>query len=205
MKKSPLSPISMAKLFGTAALAIGASAVMPDYATAQTCGRVVGYGDSQAHRFALATGNPALAIDGKGLYTSALRDMVANIQPNDNIFFSIGSNDIGYVMGRGNNALAQYKNDLRERLQDIMARRPHSVAVMIPSTGDYPSLSPAQERFLNTTMAEAVRDVATDLGLGVIETANKRRDDGLHLTWSTMKSIGTNEFAHITGCPALKR
>lgn len=196
---------AVGRLFGAAAIAIGASVLSPADASAQSCGRTVGYGDSQANRFALATGNPSLAIDGKGLYTPALQNNVAGIRPGDNVFVSLGTNDLGYVMGRGEDALTKYKNDLTTRLQQIIAQKPHSVAVMIPSTGDYPSLTSSQEHYLNTTMADAVRDVAKGLGLGVIETADKRRDDGLHLTWNTMKSIGDNEFAQITGCSALKR
>lgn len=187
-----------------AALALTLNLTGASAAFAESCGRIVGYGDSQANRFALATGNTSLAIDGRGLYTEALINNINGIRAGDNVFVSLGSNDIGYVMGRGDAALTRYKDDLRTRLQQILARQPRAVAVMIPSTGDYPSLNASQEHFLNTVMADVVRDVATDLGLGVIETIDKRRDDGIHLTYGTMRDIETNEFARIIGCPALQ-
>lgn len=184
----------------TTAVTLGGVTAPADAYADPNCGRVVGYGDSQANGFALATQSTSLAIDGKGLYTSALKSNVAKIKPGDNVFISLGSNDLGYVMGKGEKALNKYKDDLKERLQDIIAKGPNAVVVMIPSTGDYPSLNTTQEKYLNETMAGAVRDVATDLGLGVIETRNSPRSDGLHLKWSEMKRIKNNEFAKLTGC-----
>lgn len=203
MNNKKISPV-----FGplsAAALALTLNITGASAAFAQECGRIVGYGDSQANRFALVTGNTSLAIDGKGLYTGALINNISHIRAGDNVFVSLGSNDIGYVMGQGNDALTQYKSDLNTRLQQILARQPRAVVVMIPSTGDYRYLNAQQEHFLNTVMADAVRDVATDLGLGVIETINKRRDDGIHLTFETMRQIERNEFADLINCPALRR
>lgn len=204
MQKPSIKFASAARSFGIAAIAAGITALSAEQAFAGDCGRIVGYGDSQANRFALATGNTSLAIDGRGLYTPALRNLVHQIRPGDNVFISLGTNDLGYVMGRGNEALTQYKNDLRARLQQIMAQRPRAIAVMIPSTGDYRHLSANQEHYLNTVMASAVREVATNLGLGAIETQDKSRDDGIHMTYGTMRAIETNEFARITNCPALR-
>ena len=163
--------------------------------------RIVAYGDSLTQGIALYNkGVTDLAIHGAGILNGRhqeLLGMVDQIRPGDRVIMSLGTNDAAAIM-TGRVSLDQYKNLLRQRIQDIQAHGGSVTLLGVSAERDQPGLPHGWMQFLNGPMNNAIRDVATSMHLPFSQTGGRgleRGGDGLHYNVGGYRQLFENAMA----------
>lgn len=156
-------------------------------------GRTVAYGDSLAVGYA-STSNSIinLGISDAGLHTGDVRGLTANlqqIQPGDNVIFSIGTNDLP----DGGRIPAGYEQEIIDRIQAIQERG-GNVVVVGTSTGQYAGRNDGWENAMNDEFSQMLERTANATGSAFVSTTDLtgnqyRAGDHLHYNGSGYREV----------------